>query len=71
MSDTSFLLIRHAESTWNAEGRWQGHGDPPLSERGRRQAAGLAHELASEPVDLLLASDLVRAAETAAGVAFA
>ena len=28
------LLIRHGQSTWNAEGRWQGRADPPLSELG-------------------------------------
>jgi broad specificity phosphatase PhoE len=61
-----FLLIRHAESTWNAAGRWQGQGDPPLSDRGRRQAAQLAQALGAEPIDFLIASDLARAAETAA-----
>jgi broad specificity phosphatase PhoE len=61
-----FLLIRHGESTWNARALWQGQGDPPLSERGRRQAAALAARLAHEGIELLLASDLRRAAETAA-----
>lgn len=63
--ETSFLLIRHAESTWNAQGRWQGHGDPDLSARGRVQAQRLARELGREPVDLVIASDLVRARQTA------
>jgi broad specificity phosphatase PhoE len=66
VDETVFLLIRHAESTWNAAGRWQGQADPPLSERGRRQAAGLARDLAGERVDCLVASDLARARETAA-----
>jgi probable phosphoglycerate mutase len=60
-----FWLIRHAESTWNAAGRWQGQEDPPLSERGRRQAAGLARALVGEGVDTLITSDLARAFETA------
>jgi len=60
-----FWLIRHAESTWNAAGRWQGQEDPPLSERGRRQAAGLARALAGEGVETLITSDLARAFETA------
>jgi len=60
------LLIRHAESSWNATGRWQGHGDPPLSERGRAQASALARELARETIDILVCSDLRRAVETAA-----
>ena len=69
---TRLLLIRHAESTWNAAGRWQGHGDPPLSERGREQAAALASRWGETPVDAFFASDLQRARETAAalGTAF-
>jgi broad specificity phosphatase PhoE len=66
MSEASLLLIRHAESSWNAAGRWQGHGDPPLSDRGRAQANALARELACETIDVLVSSDLRRAAETAA-----
>ena len=66
MSEASLLLIRHAESSWNATGRWQGHGDPPLSDRGRAQADALARELARETIDVLVSSDLRRAAETAA-----
>lgn len=68
MDETVFLLIRHAESLWNAEGRWQGRGDPPLSERGRAQAARLGREVAGERPDLLIASDLSRAAETASAL---
>ncbi len=66
MSETALLLIRHAESSWNALGRWQGHGDPPLSDRGRAQANALTRELAGETIDVLVSSDLRRAAETAA-----
>jgi len=63
------LLARHGQSTWNAERRWQGQGDPPLSAQGRRQAVALADALAAEGVEALVASDLARAAETAAIVA--
>jgi probable phosphoglycerate mutase len=66
MRETRFLLIRHAESIWNAAGRWQGHADPPLSARGRIQAEALGSELAARGIEILLASDLVRAAQTAA-----
>ena len=66
MRGTRLLLVRHAESIWNAEGRWQGHGDPPLSPAGRAQAAKLAQELCGEAVDELVTSDLQRAVETAA-----
>ncbi len=65
MAHTEFLLIRHAESGWNADARWQGHADPPLSSRGKEQAKDLALELADEFLDLLLSSDLARALETA------
>ena len=66
MTAASILLIRHGESTWNAQRRWQGWGDPPLSERGRAQAAALAAQLAGRGVARLVSSDLARAAQTAA-----
>jgi broad specificity phosphatase PhoE len=66
VSEASLLLIRHAESNWNATGRWQGHGNPPLSVRGRAQANALAREFARETIDVLVSSDLRRAADTAA-----
>jgi probable phosphoglycerate mutase len=64
-------LLRHAESEWNATGRWQGHGDPPLSERGleeaRARASVLGAELASAGRNLrVFSSDLRRARDTAA-----
>ena len=63
---TTFLLVRHGETDWNAEGRLQGHTDRPLNESGRRQARELAERLADEQVDAVYASDLARARETAA-----
>jgi broad specificity phosphatase PhoE len=62
------LCIRHAQSTWNALGRWQGQADPPLSAAGRREAEALAERLAREAGSLagLVTSDLARARETAA-----
>jgi len=59
------LLVRHGESTWNAEGRWQGQGDPPLSPRGEEQARALAACLREEKPSSIVASDLRRAADTA------
>ncbi len=64
-----FLLIRHAQSEWNADGRWQGHADPPLSPRGRAQAQELASNLRGERVDRLVCSDLCRALSTAEALA--
>src|SRR5580765_6857553 len=61
----TLVLVRHAESTWNAEGRWQGHADPPLSDAGRAQAEALAEDLAGERFDAVYTSDLARAAQTA------
>jgi broad specificity phosphatase PhoE len=63
------VLARHAESTWNAERRWQGQLDPPLSERGLAQARALGRELAGAGIRAIVASDLVRARETARLVA--
>jgi broad specificity phosphatase PhoE len=63
MSDLWF--VRHGESVWNAEGRWQGQADPPLTERGRRQAERAAERLAGLGIAVLVASDLGRARETA------
>ncbi|MCP3987301.1 MAG: histidine phosphatase family protein [bacterium] len=60
-----FLAIRHAESTMNAAGLWQGQADAPLSQRGREQARALAEELRSESIAALVCSDLSRARETA------
>jgi probable phosphoglycerate mutase len=62
---TTILLARHGETDWNRQGRIQGHLDPPLNERGRKQARELAERLAAEPIDVLYASDLRRALETA------
>ncbi len=53
-------IIRHAESTWNAEGRWQGQADPPLSARGREQAERLARRLAATRPGVDVAAAKVR-----------
>ncbi len=55
------LLLRHAQTAWNAEGRWQGHADPPLSDLGVSQCAWAAEALREENFDLIVTSDLVRA----------
>jgi probable phosphoglycerate mutase len=59
---TRILLVRHGESEWNADGRWQGQADPPLSERGQSQAAAAAASIGT--VDAIVTSDLERAAHT-------
>jgi broad specificity phosphatase PhoE len=62
-----FVFLRHGESTGNAELRWQGQSDYPLTERGRAQATALANRWRAEGVqfDLAASSTLVRARETA------
>ncbi|MDQ6727898.1 MAG: histidine phosphatase family protein [Actinomycetota bacterium] len=59
------LLLRHGQSVWNAEGRWQGQADPPLSALGERQAVEAAGRLAGIRFTRVVASDLVRARRTA------
>jgi broad specificity phosphatase PhoE len=61
------LLLRHAQSVWNATGRWQGRADPPLSEEGERQTQRAAARLAGEgSFDVVVSSDLERSRRTAA-----
>jgi broad specificity phosphatase PhoE len=62
---TTIVLIRHGETDWNRESRFQGHADPPLNALGRAQAGALAGQLASEPVAVAYTSPLRRATETA------
>lgn len=68
---TRLLLIRHGQTDWNLEGRYQGQSDPPLNRAGRRQAAAVARQLADQPIEAIYASDLERAAETARIIAAA
>jgi len=63
------LLIRHAESSANAEGRLQGRLDISLSERGRRESARLAARVEGLGVAALYTSPLARALETARSIA--
>src|SRR4030095_12409442 len=70
MSNTTHvILIRHGQSQGNAEGRFGGHTDTPLSPLGRRQAEATAKALASEKFDAIYSSDLRRAIETATPLA--
>lgn len=61
---TSVTLIRHGETEWNLSGRWQGHADSPLSQRGVAQAEALGKRMKSDDFDFFYSSDLGRAMHT-------
>lgn len=63
---TELLLIRHGETDFNRQYRFQGHIDVPLNATGQAQALRLAERLHDEPLDAVVCSDLVRTRETAA-----
>ncbi|MEP0807434.1 MAG: histidine phosphatase family protein [Chloroflexota bacterium] len=62
-----FVFLRHGESLGNAQSRWQGQSDYPLTEKGRAQVRALAERWKTENVqfDLIISSPLGRAKETA------
>lgn len=62
------IFVRHAQTSWNTDGRYQGRMDVPLCAVGRATAKRLARRLRTTPVTLLLASPLRRATVTAATI---
>lgn len=66
-SISHLLVVRHGQSTWNADGRWQGREDPPLSTVGVRQAREASQTVGS--FDVVAASTLERASVTATIIA--
>lgn len=62
---TRLILVRHGETTWNDQARYQGHTDVPLSQRGWVEAESLAYHLCGERIDAICSSDLARARDTA------
>jgi broad specificity phosphatase PhoE len=61
-----FILGRHGQTAWNAETRFRGRKDVPLSERGLAEAEAVGTALADEGVTRLYASPLSRAMQTLA-----
>src|SRR3954452_7256090 len=59
------ILVRHGETPWNPDGRYQSRTDMPLTDRGYRQAALLGDRFANLPFARAFASPAIRAVETA------
>ena len=68
---TDFIFIRHGETDWNRQQRFQGQIDVPLNDLGQAQARQLGARMADEPAEHLICSDLQRAQQTAAPLAAA
>ncbi|WP_217589591.1 histidine phosphatase family protein [Lentibacillus saliphilus] len=66
---TKVGFVRHGITAWNKEGRAQGSSDIPLDEEGRQEAEKVAGRLCGEAWDVIYASDLLRAKETAESIA--
>jgi broad specificity phosphatase PhoE len=66
---TLLYCVRHGETDWNRERRWQGHTDRHLNDEGRAHAAAAAEALAAVPFASIISSDLRRSLDTAAPLA--
>ena len=64
----NILLVRHGETEWNREGRYQGRTDIPLSTTGQTQVAALGKRLESIDIKIAYASPLSRAKNTAEAI---
>ena len=62
-SETLIVMVRHAETDWNAELRFQGHTDTPLNELGRSRIEPVTEALRAWQPEVLFTSDLSRARE--------
>lgn len=66
---TSIYLVRHAQTVGNAQQRFQGRTDTPLSPLGRKQAQYLARRFWALPLEAVYASPLLRTRQTAQAIA--
>jgi alpha-ribazole phosphatase len=66
---TTIFFVRHGQTLWNKELKYQGHSDIDLSEEGLQQADQVAFRLRREPFSAIYSSDLARAVVTAEKVA--
>jgi alpha-ribazole phosphatase len=62
-------LVRHGQTDWNAQKRYQGHSDIPLNAIGQEQAQQVAHRLKREKLHAIISSDLQRTTQTATSIA--
>jgi 2,3-bisphosphoglycerate-dependent phosphoglycerate mutase len=66
---TTLIFVRHGQTVWNSQGRWQGWLDSPLTELGEEQARGVADQLDGVHIDAIYSSDAGRAVQTAQEIA--
>ncbi len=71
MNDTlqTLIVVRHGETRFNVEERFQGHNDSPLTSNGQRQVQALGRRIRALGFDRLISSDLGRALQTADAIA--
>jgi len=62
---TEIFLVRHGQTEWNIQGRYQGSGDSPLTEKGRNQALALSKHIENIHFDAIFSSPAGRALSTA------
>lgn len=68
---TAVFVLRHPQTTWNQQGRYQGRLDAPLSREGKSQAELVARAFACESIDAVVSSPLRRAMVLARDIAVA
>ncbi len=64
-SGPRLLLVRHGETNWNKESRFQGIRDIPLNDNGRSQGRKVSTFLQNVPIDFAVSSSMMRPKETA------
>lgn len=67
--ETTICLVRHGETDWNLQHRYQGRADVPLNPTGREQARRVADAIGDDGWDAIASSPLSRSMETARAIA--